>query len=361
MKILFNQTQNFNNIGVYNKNYGLSNNPIKKTSNTDVSVLPSYSLAYFPNINFGRSEKAEFLIKQAKWLRCAYSGRKMLLPKEVENISNKLDKTNSAEAAIKILEKYESYMHDTEYDIFQKFKEATANGATDFQEILKKLQPDALVKLKQKQIKILTSTDKYINKMSEPVANLVKLIKDNALLKIKDNSFGRQPPLEMIKSVKATGEDLNYVIKVYQAWYKLPNSPKDTNAFIVKYARKSHKEIAKRLICSAQATIEHIHPTSRLKKSKNLSRRDVEKRDRLSNMILVSARFNNERHSMPLDEYIMLNSEINIPKHLQKYINLSIQEVNKKNSGLSKVPWYPKQIVESIYKETHNSVNLTAI
>ena len=38
-------------------------------------------------------------------------------------------------------------------------------------------------------------------------------------------------------------------------------------------------------------------------------------------MILVSARFNNERHSMPLDEYIMLNQDIDMRRHLQKYID----------------------------------------
>ena len=140
-----------------------------------------------------------------------------------------------------------------------------------------------------------------------------------ALAKIEDNTFGRQPPLEMIKSVKAKGADYNRIMKIYQTWYKLPNSARDEDAFIVKYARKTHLEIARRLICPSLATIEHIVPISRRNKNSSF----------LGNMLLVSARFNNERNSMPLDEYIMLNSEVDMCGNMQKYVDLVIKEVGR--------------------------------
>lgn len=361
MKVLAHQALTTNNIKFYSK-AALQSRQIEKDCNTDCSVLPSYSLAFYPNISFGRSENAEFLMKQAKKLRCAYSGMPMLLPKEIENIFKKIDKANNAETTIKILEKYEEYMHSVEYEMFQKFKDAVQNDKdTDFQEVLKSLQPKALVRLQQKQTKILNSTNKYINKLSEPVANLVRLIRDNALEKVKNNTFGRQPPLDMIKAVRAKGEDHEYVTKIYQMWYKLPNSPRDTDAFTVKYARKSHKDIAKRLIIHSQATIEHINPTSRVKKDgQEITKKEKQKNDRLTNMILVCGLYNNERHSMLLDEFNMLHPEINIPKNLQKYINLCIQETMKKNSDFYKKSWYPEGIALSILRESKGKIILNA-
>ena len=52
----------------------------------------------------------------------------------------------------------------------------------------------------------------------------------------------------------------------------------------------------------------------------------------LSNFILVSAAFNNNRHSMPLSEYIMLNDDIDIRKNLQRYIEDVISEVQNRKS-----------------------------
>ena len=152
----------------------------------------------------------------------------------------------------------------------------------------------------------------------------------------------------MIKSIKAKGADKNNIIKIYQAWYKLPNSARDVDAFIVKYSKSSHQEIARRLICPSMATIEHIVPTSRKKKNT----------DFMSNMILVSKRFNNERKSMPLDEYIMLNQEVDIRRHLQKYIDLVIREINRPHSDLSTCGGYPERIRKAIFKETAGKVNL---
>ena len=315
--------------------------PIKKVS--PINFI-SYS-----NISFKKNIDAEFLLRQTKHLKCAYSGKLMLSQGEIKDIFSKLERRTNVQAVINLLQNYEKYMHDTEVAIFSLLKESKHRNKRDLQDVLQELQPEALVRLKEKQINILKSTDGIIEKLSPNIANLVRLIRDNALAKIKDNTFGRQPPLEMIKAVKAKGSDLNKIIKIYQAWYKLPNSARDVDAFIVKYARKSHAEIARRLICSSMATIEHIVPTSRKKKDA----------DFLGNMILVSARFNNERHSMPLDEYIMLNQDVDMRQHLQKYVDLVIREINRPGSEFSHCGMYPERIRKAIAKETAGKVNLS--
>ena len=310
--------------------------------------LPQVNPAYFSNISFKRNIDADFLLKQTKHLRCAYSGRLLLSQNEFKEICQKLGRRTNTQEVVNLLQNYEKFMHDTELAIFGKIKEAKHKNKCDLQDILKELQPEALMRLKEKQISIIKSTDSIIEKLSPSVADLVRLIRDNALAKIEDNTFGRQPPLEMIKSVKAKGADYNRIMKIYQTWYKLPNSARDEDAFIVKYARKTHLEIARRLLCPSMATIEHIVPTSRKKKNS----------DFLGNMILVSARFNNERHSMPLDEYIMLNQDIDMRRHLQKYIDLVIREIQRPNSDFSHCGLYPERIRKAIAKETSGKINL---
>lgn len=348
MRIQFNQAVLGKNYNIMYQGSLTNKKPIKSLPQQDKPELPPINPAYFTNISFKRNIDADFLLRQTKHLRCAYSGKLLLPQSEFKEACQKLERRTNAQEVVNLLQNYEKYMHDTELAIFSKIKEAKHKSKIDLQDILKSLQPDALVRLKEKQIAIIESTDHIIEKLSPSVADLVRLIRDNALAKIEDNTFGRQPPLEMIKAVKAKGADLNKIIKIYQTWYKLPNSTRDEDAFIVKYARKSHLEIARRLLCSSMATIEHIVPTSRKKKNS----------DFMGNMILVSARFNNERHSMPLDEYIMLNQDIDMRRHLQKYVDLVIREIQRPNSEFQHCGLYPERIRRAIAKETSGKINL---
>lgn len=352
MKVVLNQTPQVNNIKTYNKAQIFTTTPVV-TLSTDVELpsLSSLSLANFPNVSFGKkfvSKNAdmEFLLGQAKKLKCAYCGLPMIPQEEMKEIFQKLERRPNAQSAINYLQYYEGYMHDIESIIFDIFKDASHKSKRDFQDILLEFRPESLRKLKEKQISIMHSANKHIEKMSEPVAAQVRKIRDAALEKIKDDTFGRQPPLEMIKAVKAEGSDLYRVIRVYQSWYKLPYASKDLDAFIVKYSMKPHLDIAKRLLSPSCATIEHIKPSSRCNN------------ESMSNYILVSAQFNNERKSMPLDEYIMLNSDIDIKKNLQKYIDDIIADMGNKKSQFNRRSWYPGKIKKTIEEETSGRVKL---
>ena len=118
------------------------------------------------------------------------------------------------------------------------------------------------------------------------------------------------------------------------------------DAFIVQYAEQPHEAIARRLLSSSVATIEHVQPSSRGGD------------DDLSNFLLVSARFNNDRDSMPLDEYIDLNKGLEIEKNLQRYINDVIDEINNKKSDFSYKSWYPEAIKKTLARETSQKVIL---
>ena len=119
------------------------------------------------------------------------------------------------------------------------------------------------------------------------------------------------------------------------------------DAFIVKYSKESHNNIAKRLISTAVGSIEHIKPQFR------------NGEDKLSNYLLVSAAYNNNRQSMPLSEYIMLNGDLNIEQNLQKYMNDVIKEVNNPKSPFSLRSYYPESIKRAVETETQGRVILS--
>lgn len=349
MKITFNhaygQINNYTNLNKKVSEQRGQNHSVETSVPEDIASS-SLSLAHFPNITFRMNQDMKFLLAQSDKLKCAYSRMPMISPNEAKTICQKLTKRPNAQSAVNYLEHCEKYMHSIEAKIFDIFKETPKKGKKTFQDILKELQPESLVRLKEQQLTILTSTDKYIEQMSEPVAEKVRAARDEAITRMENDTFGRKALLEQLKKIKAEGRDLVNVIKVYQAWYKLPRSTNNIDAFIVQYSKEPHESIARRLISTAVATVEHVHPSS------------CGGDDDLSNYLLVSAQFNNERDTMPLDEYIMLNEEIDIKNNLQKYIDDVVREVQDKKSSFSEKSWYPASIVETINRQGNGALEV---
>ncbi len=346
MKILFNQTQKINN------NYQQLSYIVPQrlqNSTSEQTELPSVTSAYLstlPNVSFGAKPDMDFLLGFSDKFKCAYTGKPMISKSKAKELYQKLEKRPNAQAAINLLQHMQGYMHDIESIVFDILKDASHKSKRDFQDILIELVPESLERLKIKQFEVLNSTNKLIDTLSEPIRKKVLTIRDEAITKMEDDTFGRRLPLEKIKGINAKGKDLSQIIKIYRKWYGLPASSNDLDAFIVKYAKNSHQQIAKRLISSAVASVEHVKPHSRGGGSD------------LSNLILVSAQFNNSRSSMPLWEYMMLNPQIDFSKNLQNYMNDVIKEVHNPKSAFSERPFYPEKIKKVISDETNSKVLL---
>lgn len=346
MKIQFNQTYNTNKyIVVANKYQHFTRVKDSENNIQKGAELPILSSAHFPNINFGMSPDMKFLLDNSKRLLCAYSRMPMISPAEEKLIYAKLDRRPNAQSAVNFLQQYTRYMHDIESKVFDFFSDAEHKNKRDFQDILLEVRDESLERLKEKQIRILTRTNNLIKKLSPEIAVQVEEIRDKAIEQINDNSFGRRSVLDKIKQIRATGDDLQKVIGIYRAWYKLPGSSNDFDAFVVKYAKNPHEAIARRLISSSVATIEHIKTQKRGGD------------DCMSNILLVSSRFNNDRDTMPLDEFIMLNDDIDIKHNLLKYVDDVVNEVNNKRSPFFNFASYPIQVSETIYRESKHTVN----
>jgi hypothetical protein len=237
-------------------------------------------------------------------------------------------------------------MLDIESRVFDIFQNTSHKNKCDFQDILQELQPAALARLKEKQENILSSTDEIVETLSPDAKEQVNDIKRRTYDSIENDTFTRRAPLKCIREVKGTKADKEKLKQIYRAWYKLPISAKNLDAFIVKYAKRPHNVIAQRLISPSVATIEHIRPDSQGGD------------DSLANYLLVSAGFNNARDSMPLDEYIRLNSDIDITQNLQEYMNSIIAETHRHKSIFAETSWYPDAIRRAIFAQTRETINL---
>ena len=343
MKINLNQTTAIKSTFLYkSRNQSESKNKANIYGATDNSVAPLYTMPNF----YGKDPHAEFLMSQVNKLRCAYSDKLLLAPDLAKEIFQKLHKRANAQSAINLLQGHVKYMHDIEAIMFDIFKDAEHKNKRDFQDILIEEAPEALERLKVKQTRILNSGNKIIETLDNDLAEKVRAIRDEALVKIENDTFGRKSPLEKLFALTANGKDIDKLMKIYYRWHKLPSSSRDIDAFIVKYSKQSHENIAKRLLSTSIATIEHIIPQSR------------GGADSLSNYILVSAEYNNNRNSMPLDMYIQLTTDVDIASNLQKYLNRTIFEINNPKSAFRQKAAYPEMIAKTIRRETKGQLNL---
>ena len=318
--------------------------PSDERSNT--VGLPALNYANFPNISFRKAamrislNDEELLLRHARFLNCAYSGRPLLPRGDAEKAFSKLAKRPNAQSAIHLLQNFRNYMYPIEEQIFDIFDNTPHNNKKDFSDILKELVPTARENLKIKQKNLLNSTEPLIKTLSPDIREDLLNVMNVTFEKVEDGAFKRKYLLDYLLGIKAGPEDEQKINKIYRTWYQLPRPSRDVDAFIIGYAKLPHETIAKRLISSAIATIEHIEPQSR------------NGADDLSNYLLVCNQLNSERNSIPLDEFILLNPSLNIPKNLQSYVDSVISEVGRKYSVFSARSWYPEAIQKAVLEET---------
>lgn len=294
--------------------------------------------------SFGSQHNTDILIKYADRLNCAYCGKPMLQKEVIQKILKKLVNKHSANDALEILKNYTPYIYHTE--ILSLFIKANDKTRLDFRDILQANKEQSSRILENKERNIINSTNNLLKMLDNKKRTFLKLIKEEALDKISEGFIIRNFVLKQIKSFIDINNDNETLKKIYRAWYQLPRISKDKDAFIVRYANCSQDMIAKKLINPAEATIEHIIPLSR----------DGE--DVLCNTILVCSQLNSERNSLPLDEYCMLNPDIDIPRNLQNYINVVIKEINEETSWLSKKYSYPNGVQKKVLQESSGYIVL---
>lgn len=330
---------------------------VQKT-NEHFSLPNTVYFTNLPNLNFKGGK--QLLHRQAKHFKCAYTGLPLLPKKEYLQLSEKLLKRPNAQSSIKLLENYQPYMGEVEEYAFETFKEKKYKCKKSFQDILIDLVPEALPRLREKQLEVFNGSKQIIYDMTEETAIKVNEIIDECKRRISDDTFRRQYALDELDKVGQGSFDRWLVEHLYKKWYQgLPSTSDNFDAFVVKYARKDHNCIANRLISTAVATVDDITPLSKIKEECEEKGEAVD--IGVENYLLVRAGINHTRHDLPFMKFIWLNDKIDIPENLEKYVKTASRLANDPNSELSNEPEYANKIVQRIEKETNGDINLENI
>lgn len=325
-------------------------------------------------------------LKGLKNITDPYSGIKLLTFHEMGKISTDLSQIENNQKRIRYLSKYEKSMLPVEYNIYKLFEYKTRkNRFESFSRILENQKPYCIKNLRQEQNNIFNEIedvsksfspknkkiikeelaearerinrdveekhsfkrkyfiDKLIQHQCEDIlveaekdilsnrkfyaleelANARERFENEPLTQAKDG----KTPVDLIIDLKHKylpdyKDEFKEAIKIAR---KLPTSNTSVNAFVIKYAGRSDKEIAERLLNQSVGTIEHIEADS------------LGGDNSPENFMLTSKARNEARGNLPIQAYMNLYPEI--PQNTQKYMNDIIKNIYK--GKLEGYEWYP--------------------
>ena len=257
---------------------------------------------------------------------------------------------------------YENKMHSIEREVFKQIKDLhTKNPETSLQDLMLMLRPKNMELLQKKQFGILDEIKTMADDLSpQSEKKIKKLIEDTKNIIVDQNDkdpFQRKPFLAQLHKITTTFTKDEISLGITQKAASLPTSQNDVSAFIVTYSgkttktgkddlkiytRRSSREIAKRLLSTAEISIEHI-------KSKFNKGQDVN-----SNFLLECTRCNNEKGNMSLFDQVTLHPEM--VKNTETYMNNFINLINKRK--IVGYESYPTAVAPTLKEESKNLINI---
>ena len=299
------------------------------------------------NPMFGSNTSAGNPLKKLRGIKCPYFGVEMLSGKDINNIERKLEQCNSVNDVVKVLSKYKKNMQKIEKNIFKRFEKcSTTHPDFKLQNCLKMWYHDALIKLKLEEFSVLDDIDKLSLKLTPENALLVHSktteFRQIILKNEQSRTFKRKMLLDSLDKIKPSKKERKIFAEIKDKATYMPTSGTSENAFIVKYASRSHQEIAKRILKPSVATIEHIKPNS--KNGEN----DI------GNFILVSNGANCLRSNTPLYRFIKRFPKI--PNLCQNTINQIIRIINANKFRGHET--YPYKVKRTFAQESKGAILL---
>lgn len=295
----------------------------------------------------GSKTKAGDKLKELDNITCPYSGVKMISAAKMDKVERRLDHCVDLSDSINVLQQYRPCMQKLEKQVYATLKAyEIANPGSSANDCLQELKPECLAKLRIEELKVLDNIDKLSNKMSPTKALEIRRVTTNArklILDDKDDQiFKRKDILTDLAIITKNSKNKELAEEIWETANKLPKSATNFNAFVVKYANRSQKEIMARLLRPSVASIEHITPKS------------INPDHTLSNFMLASRDWNSDRGNIPLPEYIEKHPAI--PKNCQRYTNDIIKAIHKEK--LQNVNWYPYMLKEKLYNESDGIIQI---
>ena len=294
-----------------------------------------------------KSTSAGNVLKRLRNITDPYFGVKMISAPEFTKIEQALNSKTTVKQALAYLKKYRPNMQVVEKSIYDKFTSMSkGRQRVTFPDLLKELYPEALLKLKLEEFKVLDDIERLSTMLSPKTMLEVRAKTTHCGQVILENNpqrpFKRKTVIASLDEiVPQPGEEKILALLKERANF-LPTSNTSENAFIVKYANRSHDEIAERLVRASVQSIEHIHPDS------------LGGENALDNFMLASSAANSLRGNMPLKSFVKRFPYIK--QNCQRYIDDIIEVIHK--GGLKGNETYPYKIAKTLEKESKGMIKL---
>ena len=319
---------------------GYFKNSFPAEADNDIFVKSS-AVSFSSNTSAGRP------LKKLLNITCPYYGVKMISGAEMFRLEQRLNNCPTIGTVVKVLSNYTDYMQKIEKKMFEKFSEcAKISPEKTLPEFLQELYDDSIIKLKLEEFSVLDDADALSKELSPQTAFAIRkkitrcrevILKNN-----QQDTFKRKTLISSLDDIKPKPEEEIFFEKIKDKALYLPTSGSSENAFVVKYASRSHQEIAKRILRASVATIEHIKPES------------LGGENKLSNFMLASSSANSYRSNLPLVKYIEKFPKI--PENCQRYINEIIYSIYAKR--LKGCDMYPYQVKKTLAVESDGKIEL---
>ena len=275
--------------------------------------------------------------RDLKNVTCSHCGGKMLTYNQVEDYAKKGEKL-TGKNLYKYLSALEPKMKKNEKAVLRVIKQGIKKyPKLNLQGVLQKLFPVHLEKLEKQQTEVLMQIANEAMNFSEMDKNLTLMKVYKGLFEVKKREIGRHFKLNEYLSdfykIKADFSDMKNFEKIDTIVHSMPNTHNNIDAFIVKFSRKSSKEIIERLLSPSQSTEDHLLPKS------------LGGSNDMSNKVLACGDCNSKRGNKPLET--IPNFRVNLTKYFRT-LRLAIS---------NKIPLQDCVKVEQHIIDVQNTVN----
>jgi|GEM_PF-2599142 len=303
----------------------------------------------FSNYNVGY----EFELKKQKNLPCACCGKIMISIEEREQFAKAMTKA-SGKHLIAGLKKYQDRLPETEKKVIDIVLKSVERHKYDHKkytisDLIKKEYNESLRTLESEQKQVLKEiADLAMELDGETKEKLVNDLKSaNKILIAGKNgdTFKRKIFIDRLKSYRALEFNFNNrekLGKIVSVAKRIPSSSTNTDAFLVKYSRRTDKDIAYRLLKPISATTEHIRPYSAGGKSDP------------ANYLVECERCNAFRDYVFFSKWVKQHPEM--IENSQKYIDVIMYRII--DGTITGFDDYPEAVKKTLEKESNGAIIL---
>ena len=251
------------------------------------------------NDNYGRLSfkgKPQLSLPALKGLRnvcCVYCGQVTLIHKQIQEFAKHAGELKDRKLS-RYLFSYEKYMKENEKQVLFFISDAIKRFPDlGLKDLFQKMFPYHIKRLETHQERVLNNIGALTKGFTYHDRDLTLDFVQKGLAEIKHSGikkhFKKNQYLTEFYDLREKFENPQNYFYVREKIIAMPNTYTNTDAFIVKYSRKSNQEIASRLLTPNQSTIEHVNPRS-----------EGGKND-LSNLVISCGKDNSTRRSASLD------------------------------------------------------------